>query len=172
MLRRLLAIVLAFGLLSPRSFSSCVRGTSRGTLRNRRLGARCLRLSSLPTRRARKRGPSPSLLPSNGCGPGSQLGQDRGGFYSYDILENLVGCAMPTTDRLLPERQSWQIGDKLWMYPPEKAGGIGFATLRVRVPGRALGLATRAPGTPLTAPEDGSWSFILEPLDALWSAAP
>ncbi len=28
----------------------------------------------------------------------AQLGQDRGGFYSYDLLENLVGCAMPTAE--------------------------------------------------------------------------
>lgn len=94
----------------------------------------------------------------------AQLGQDRGGFYSYDLLENLVGCEMPTEDRLRPERQSWTLGDKLWMYPPDKAGGIGFATLRSYLPGRALAFATRAVGTPLAAPEDGSWAFVLEPL--------
>lgn len=94
----------------------------------------------------------------------AQLGQDRGGFYSYDLLENLVGCAMPTEDRLRPDRQSWQVGDKLWMYPPEKAGGIGFATLRTYLPGRALGFGTRSTGTPLAAPEDGSWSFVLDPV--------
>jgi hypothetical protein len=94
----------------------------------------------------------------------AQLGQDRGGFYSYDLLENLVGCRMPTEDRLRPDRQSWQVGDKLWMYPPNRAGGAGFATLHDYVPGRALGFGTRAIGTPLDAPEDGSWSFVLEPL--------
>jgi hypothetical protein len=94
----------------------------------------------------------------------AQIGQDRGGFYSYDLLENLVGCRMPTVDVLRPDKQSWQLGDKLWMYPPDKAGGIGFATLRSYIPGRALGFATRMTGTPLTAPEDGSWSFVLLPL--------
>jgi hypothetical protein len=96
----------------------------------------------------------------------AQLGQDRGGFYSFDLLENIVGCEMPTDDRLRPDRQSWRIGDKLWMYPSTKAGGIGFATLRVYHPGRALGFGTHAVGTPPTAPEDGSWSFILDPVDA------
>jgi hypothetical protein len=95
----------------------------------------------------------------------AQIGQDRGGFYSFDLLENLVGCEMPYEDRLRPEKQSWRIGDKLWMYPKEKAGGAGFATLRVYIPGRALGFGTRVPGTSLTAPEDGSWSFVLEPID-------
>ena len=95
----------------------------------------------------------------------AQLGQDRGGFYSYDLLENLVGCDMPTEDRLRPDRQSWRLGDKLWMYPKDRVGGAGSATLRTYVPGRVLGFATRSIGTPLTAPEDGSWSFVLDPLN-------
>jgi hypothetical protein len=95
----------------------------------------------------------------------AQIGQDRGGFYSFDLLENLIGCDMPTTDVLRPDRQVWQLGDRLWMYPREKAGGVGFATLRAYIPGRALGFATHVTGTPIDAPEDGSWSFILEPID-------
>jgi hypothetical protein len=94
----------------------------------------------------------------------AQTGQDRGGFYSYDLLENLVGCEMPTEDRLRPDKQQWKIGDRLWMYPPGKAGGIGFATLLSYVPGRALGFGTHRTGTAAAAPVDGSWSFALEPL--------
>ena len=86
----------------------------------------------------------------------AQIGQDRGGFYSFDLLENLVGCEMPTADVLRPDRQTWRLGDKLWMYPPNKAGGIGFATLRAYVPGRALGFSTHAPGSS-TKVGDGSW---------------
>lgn len=96
----------------------------------------------------------------------AQLGQDRAGFYSFDLLENLVGCEMPATDVLDARQQTWRLGDKLWMYPPRKAGGAGFATLRTFVPGRVLGFGTRLFGTPLSAPENGSWSFVLEPLDA------
>ncbi|MEW5916759.1 MAG: hypothetical protein AB1762_10150, partial [Gemmatimonadota bacterium] len=95
----------------------------------------------------------------------AQLGQDRGGFYSFDVLENVVGCRMPVEDYLRPDKQSWAIGDKLWMYPPDRAGGVGFATLRVLVPSRALGFATRSTGTSLDEPEDGSWSMVLEPID-------
>ena len=51
------------------------------------------------------------------------------------------------------------------MYPPDKAGGLGFATLHTLVPGRALGFATFAPGTSPSSAEDGSWSFVLEPID-------
>src|SRR5689334_7890503 len=34
-----------------------------------------------------------------------QLGQNKGGFYSYSWLENLVGCHMRNTDRIVGE---WQ----------------------------------------------------------------
>jgi hypothetical protein len=96
----------------------------------------------------------------------AQIGQDRGGFYSFDLLENLVGCRMPTTDMLRPDKQTWNVGDKLWMYPPDRGGGSGFATLRTYVPGRALAFAGRRMGDPVTAPESGSWAFVLQPLDA------
>jgi hypothetical protein len=35
----------------------------------------------------------------------AQIGQDRGGFYSYTWLENLAGCRMRNADRIRPE---WQ----------------------------------------------------------------
>jgi hypothetical protein len=95
----------------------------------------------------------------------AQTGQDRGGFYSFDLLENLVGCEMPTSDVLRADKQVWQIGDKLWMYPSDKAGGAGFATLRVFEPGRALGFGTRTVGTTLDQSENGSWTFVLDPVD-------
>ncbi len=93
----------------------------------------------------------------------AQLGQDRGGFYSFDLLENIVGCEMPTVDSLRPDKQAWKPGDRLWMYPPDKAGGVGYATLRTYIPGRALGFGTHVMGTSPDDPEDGSWSFALEP---------
>jgi hypothetical protein len=92
----------------------------------------------------------------------SQLGQNRGGFYSYELLEDLAGSEMTNLSSLHPELQRWKIGDKLWMYPPSKLEGMGHAVLRSLEPGRALGFATRRPGTPMHAPENGSWSFIVE----------
>jgi ketosteroid isomerase-like protein len=93
----------------------------------------------------------------------AQLGQNRGGFYSYDALENLVGCDMPTEDVLRPDKHAWAIGDRLWMYPPEAAGGIGFAVLRDYVPDRVLAFGTHIPGA--ADIDTGSWAFVLRPLD-------
>jgi hypothetical protein len=93
----------------------------------------------------------------------SQLGQDRAGFYSYQVLENVVGCEMPNVQRVVPRLSHWRVGDKLWMYPPRKAGGIGYATLVVLEPGHALGFATRQIGAQPLHPPDASWSFIVQP---------
>jgi hypothetical protein len=95
----------------------------------------------------------------------AQIGQDRGGFYSYQALENVVGCEMPNVQRLVPALQRWKVGDKLWMYPPRKAGGAGHATLAAFEPGRALAFATRQIGTSPAAPPDASWTFVVEPID-------
>jgi hypothetical protein len=46
-----------------------------------------------------------------------QIGQDRGGFYSYTWLENLVGCHMRNADRLRPAWQRLAVGDSVWLHP-------------------------------------------------------
>lgn len=92
----------------------------------------------------------------------AQLGQDRGGFYSYRVLENLVGCDMPSVHRLDPSLETWRAGDRLWMYPPHKLRGIGGAPLVIQQPGRALVFATRSPSKGPSQP-DGTWAFFVEP---------
>ncbi|MBN2005948.1 MAG: hypothetical protein JXA21_21500 [Anaerolineae bacterium] len=44
-----------------------------------------------------------------------QWGQGRGGWYSYDWLENLLGMEIHTADRILPEYQDTAIGDPICM---------------------------------------------------------
>lgn len=94
----------------------------------------------------------------------AQLGQDRAGFYSYELLEDMVGTRMPHVDELRPELQRWQLGDKLWMYPPEKLGGAGHGVLQRLDPGRALVFGTRQIGKGPSEPTDGTWAFVLRPL--------
>jgi hypothetical protein len=75
----------------------------------------------------------------------AQLGQDRGGFYSYEWLENLAGCEMHNADRIHPEWQHRELGETVHLHP---AGGLRVSVFE---PGRALGL-------------EGWGTFALEPL--------
>lgn len=93
----------------------------------------------------------------------AQLGQDRAGFYSYELLEDLAGCEMPNVQRLDPSLQHWSAGDELWMYPPSKLGGMGHAKLLYYQAGHALVFGTRSPTDPPDGAPTGTWSFIVEP---------
>jgi hypothetical protein len=42
-----------------------------------------------------------------------QIGQDRGGFYSYTFLENLVGAGIQNTNEIRPEWQELKVGDTI-----------------------------------------------------------
>jgi hypothetical protein len=64
----------------------------------------------------------------------AQVGQDRGGFYSYEWLENLAGCQMKNADRIHPEWQHRELGETVHLHP---AGGLKVSVFE---PGRALGL--------------------------------
>jgi hypothetical protein len=93
-----------------------------------------------------------------------QLGQGRGGLYSYDWLENLIGCDVHSSDRILPERQtSLQIGDRLIrmaryapcnpvaLFEPQRALVLGH--IKDTYADLAAGHAR------------SSWAFILQPVD-------
>src|SRR5438552_18091600 len=54
----------------------------------------------------------------------AQMGPSpRGGAYTYDWIENLLGLDMHSVDRVLPEFQDPQVGDRLTAVPPETRGG-------------------------------------------------
>src|SRR5262245_14673573 len=46
-----------------------------------------------------------------------QMGQDRGGLYSYEALENFVGLGYHNADRFHPEWQSLVAGDEMRLVP-------------------------------------------------------
>lgn len=52
-----------------------------------------------------------------------QLGEDRGGFYSYTSLENLFGLHIVNAERIQPEWQSLAAGDFVQAVPPDWLGG-------------------------------------------------
>jgi len=98
----------------------------------------------------------------------AQMGQGRGGMYSYEWLENLFGCDMHNADRIMPEFQNLNVGDIIWMAPRERYGGRAYNTVGAVEPNRALVLIT--PGyTQRRVSGDisgnGTWAFILDQLD-------
>ena len=71
-----------------------------------------------------------------------QIGQDRGGFYSYTFLENLIGCDMHNIFRILPEWQQRASGDTVWFGSPKHFGGRARMIVALFEPTRALTLVT------------------------------
>jgi hypothetical protein len=65
----------------------------------------------------------------------AQIGQDRGGFYSYEWLENLAGCRMRNADRIHPEWQHRELGEPVPLHPA--APGLAVTMFE---PGRLIGL--------------------------------
>jgi hypothetical protein len=74
----------------------------------------------------------------------------RGGAYTYDWIENLLGLNMRSADRVLPEFQHPEVGDVI---------GYGRNRMRVELVEPERVLAWRS--------EDGNWvwTFVLEPSD-------
>jgi hypothetical protein len=44
-----------------------------------------------------------------------QLGQGKGGFYSYDFLENMSGLDIHTANQIVPEWQELKVGDRVML---------------------------------------------------------
>ena len=90
-----------------------------------------------------------------------QLGQGRGGMYSYDWLENLLGLDIHTTDEIRSEWQNLAVGDRIVVVPegygpmPE---GYAFRVALVDPP-RSLVLRQAPPEHPW----NGVWSFHVVP---------
>jgi uncharacterized protein YndB with AHSA1/START domain len=99
-----------------------------------------------------------------------QLGQDRGGFYSYNFLENLAAADIHNADRIVPEMQHLKVGDFVPMAPAE--WGIptaGFTVVGIE-PERAIVWRQGWPEDvenlgPSEAASRGTWAFVLEELD-------
>ncbi len=83
-----------------------------------------------------------------------QMGQGRGGLYSYERLENLVGCDMHNADRIMPEHQQLKVGDKIRLVPE---GRDPYFLVSAIEPDRAIILCGDDPPT--------TWAFILQAID-------
>ncbi len=95
----------------------------------------------------------------------AQIGQGRGGLYSFDGLENLAGCNIHSADRILPHLQQLEVGDLIRLGPP------GYPCFRVDQfeSGASLVLVAADPRPPhATARPDApagfaTWQWQLRP---------
>ena len=85
----------------------------------------------------------------------AQLGQGRGGFYSYDFLENLVGCDIHSADRIVPEWLDIKVGDEIKLAP-----AVGLEVIALE-PGRSLVLRGGVPMGNTPPPYDFTWAWVL-----------
>ncbi|HUO40831.1 MAG TPA: SRPBCC family protein, partial [Mycobacterium sp.] len=90
-----------------------------------------------------------------------QIGQDRGGVYSFQALENLVGLRYRNADRIHPEWQRLAPGDVVRLVPKGWMGlrdGVVLPVAQV-VPDQEIVLYGRRPDLPW----DTVWSFHIVP---------
>ena len=87
-----------------------------------------------------------------------QLGQERGGFYSYEWAENLVGLDIHNADRIVPEWQDLEVGDTVRL---GRADRSPMATLEVAEFDPEESLVLQTPDRPPW----WVWAFVLEPID-------
>lgn len=88
-----------------------------------------------------------------------QVGQERGGFYSYQRLENIGGCKIQNAERIIPEFQQLNVGDKVRLGPE----GYPYFVVQEILPQEAIVLRGDSPGA------STSWVFYLQPIDKNFS---
>jgi hypothetical protein len=86
----------------------------------------------------------------------AQMGQDKGGLYSYDWLENLAGLEFHNADRIHLEWQDVHPGA-----PVRFAPGQDTLTVAQVEPNRALVWQVLHPTT--HEPTAATWAFVLQP---------
>lgn len=86
----------------------------------------------------------------------AQLGQGQGGFYSYDWLENLLGCRIHSADRIVPGWQAVEVGGQVRLHPD-----VALDVAAVDA-GRHLVLHGAVPVGGGPAPYDFSWAFVVD----------
>jgi hypothetical protein len=87
-----------------------------------------------------------------------QMGQGRGGFYSHDRLERLVGADIRNADEIHPEWQDLAVGELMRTYRPvPRFEPLGWIVSAIE-PERVLVVREPQRGDVINS----SWSFVLE----------
>ncbi|MEW5812920.1 MAG: hypothetical protein AB1925_26140 [Actinomycetota bacterium] len=90
-----------------------------------------------------------------------QLGEGRGGFYSYSLLERAVGADIHNADEIRPEWQRLDVGDTIWL--ARRYGSKARQIVAAVEPGSHLVLVSPDDYERLERGEkaSGCWSFVL-----------
>ncbi len=93
----------------------------------------------------------------------AQIGENRGGFYSYSVLERGVGADIHNANTIHPEWQDLQVGDTVWL--ARRGGDRGRQVVAAMVPKSHLVLMSPDDYERVQHGEkaSGSWSFHLRP---------
>ena len=92
-----------------------------------------------------------------------QIGQGRGGLYSFDALENLFGCDLHSADALQPELQNLRVGDEIRL--AAGAGAPFYEVTRLEAPTTLVLLAGGPQPTDAGADDRPhvTWQWVLRP---------
>jgi len=83
-----------------------------------------------------------------------QMGYRRGGMYSYDRIDRLLGILdRPSADRIIPEFQHLEVGDVIPMGKPPSW------PVKAIEPNKSILIVIREPGV------EGTWCFMLDEID-------
>jgi hypothetical protein len=96
-----------------------------------------------------------------------QIGRDRGGFYSYTWLENLIGADIHNVYALMSGIPDRQVGDTVWMGPENRFGGQARMAVARVIPRRAMVLVMPADIDRVlqgSLAREGAWAFALDPI--------
>lgn len=97
-----------------------------------------------------------------------QIGEQRGGFYSYSLPERAVGVDVHNADRIHPEWQDLRTGDTVWL--ARRYGQAGRQVVAAVQPDSHLVLMSPADfaRTRRGDKASGAWGFYVRPYDG-WS---
>lgn len=83
----------------------------------------------------------------------AQIGQGRGGSYSFELLENTAGCRITNADMILTDHQGVADGDEIHLHPTAPPLRVALVEPIGFVMGREmlLGIKERAESGPVTS---------------------
>ncbi len=88
----------------------------------------------------------------------AQIGQEKGGLYTYQRLENLAGCRIHNAQRIEPQWQNPRPGDNV------RLGPKGYPLFRITAVETNRALVMQACDPAKEEPGPANWIFMIEPL--------